>query len=46
MTFSENMVIVGAVLLAFFGGYGLYLKRQADRDIHELDRDLKAPPAE
>jgi len=46
MSFSEAALMVGLIVLVFGGGYGLYLKRQAELDSREADSDLTVPPAE
>lgn len=45
MSFSESALIVGLIVLAFFSGYGLFLKYQIDHDRGDEDSDLKAPSA-
>lgn len=46
MSISEGALLLCLLVLVLGGGYGLYLKRQAELDSREADTDLKAPPAE
>ena len=46
MSFSEGALMIGLLVLFLGGGYGLYLKHQAELDRREGEHDLKAPPAE
>ena len=46
MSFEEGALMIGLIVLVFFGGYALILKYQSDHDTGEDRDDLSAPPAE
>ena len=46
MSISEGALLLAVIVLAFGGGYGLFLKYQIEHDTGEDEGDLKVPPAE